>query len=761
MLRIIWKFTLLWSMDLSQLSVKRQLKRAKLFEVQKIVRQIRIHQNKKGTDAQLQKSKRKVKRLEDVLDALKDLDLGSLAQELCLSLQESCELPSCRGLWRANFVDIDLVVLFQRLKSNRPGQRTRQKKWEVVFGEKAKHLAASKKRRKIRTDTVALLRCPGYRTILETRRMISSTPEKSASDFSLLAEDEANRTELQFSPSTDISSQEHASDSQTTNSRRPKHARTPRQPGNIDSFQKEIEKWEEFYDDMKTYLTDGSLTPRNRAGILRQADAFFLGLDGGMFFTKTLRDGTLTLKLPVVRSYEERMEVCKRIHVSTGEEGIHHRRDTMLELLGQQYYWRGQRRDVCQCNSLLPLSGGVAFSPPSNSLSVTNSPVFLQTTEIAQTRSASTPLIAATQKDVVVRGSATATLHKSGKKPRALPVTLNSAVALVDPLANLYTIAEACLLNSPEITASSSTVLPQPSRANPEMSVASEVTVSDSSGLQIFTTINEPYFESHKETASSGPQSVSAVAVDQQTAIESMQMALKNTADPCQLSQIAGQSLSSVFALPSSTSLAVVCPSRGAAYLTSLSSILAHQGLLNPRLPTGTTPIVLHDTICENGSPSVFSSFLGASNWNLGTHTVPMDREILQATVSSNRVAAVLYRPLAYPPNTSFLCLRDIHSVCNPHGVSIILDCSIAAGDTLPHLRGTIKKMLTTGADLIMLPNTEHFQGPAHTCVVIGRTSLLTGCWERLSLLQPSLPLPLFCSAYDTVGSVVAFKSLQ
>ena len=173
-------------------------------------------------------------------------------------------------------------------------------------------------------------------------------------------------------------------------------------------------------------------------------------------------------------------------------------------------------------NSLLPLSGGVAFSPPSNSLSVANSPVFLQTTEIAQTRSASTPLIAATQKDVVVRGSATATLHKSGKKPRALPVTLNSAVALVDPLANLYTIAEACLLNSPEITASSSTsstLLPQPSRANPEMSVASEVTVSDSSGLQIFTTINEPYFESHKETASGGPQSVSAVAVDQQTAV--------------------------------------------------------------------------------------------------------------------------------------------------------------------------------------------------------------------------------------------------
>ena len=169
-------------------------------------------------------------------------------------------------------------------------------------------------------------------------------------------------------------------------------------------------------------------------------------------------------------------------------------------------------------NSLLPLRGDVAFSPASNSLSVTNSPVFLQTTEISQTRSAST---ASTQKDMVVQGSAAATLHKSNHCERlsALPVTLNSSLAPVDPLANLYTIAEACLLNSPEITASSSSssaLLSQPSRANPEMSVASEVTVSDSSGLQIFTTINEPFCEG---TASSGPQLVSALAADQQTAV--------------------------------------------------------------------------------------------------------------------------------------------------------------------------------------------------------------------------------------------------
>ena len=245
-----------------------------------------------------------------------------------------------------------------------------------------------------------------------------------------------------------------------------------------------------------------------------------------------------------------------------------------------------------------------------------------------------------------------------------------------------------------------------------------------------------------------------------------MQMALKHTADPCQLAQVAGQSLTSVFDLYPSTYLAVVCPSRCAAYLTSLSSILTHQGLLNPSLTRQTTsapPIVLHDAVCETGSPSVFSSLLGACNWNLGTHTVPMDRELLQSTVSTNRVTAVLYRPFVYPASTSNLSLREIHSICHPQSVPIIVDCtcSAVASNTLCHLKATVNEMLTTGADLIMLPNTEHFQGPPHTCVLVGRTDLLAGYWEQLSQLQTSLPLPLFCTAYDTVGSVVAFKSLQ
>lgn len=103
---------------------------------------------------------------------------------------------------------------------------------------------------------------------------------------------------------------------------------------------------------MRAYLSDGTLPLRSHSNILKQAETFFLGPNGRLYYKKTLRDSAVTLKLPVVRSYEERMQVCKTIHLSTGEENIHHRRDTMLELLGQQYYWKGQRRDVCQCVSV-------------------------------------------------------------------------------------------------------------------------------------------------------------------------------------------------------------------------------------------------------------------------------------------------------------------------------------------------------------------------------------------------------------------------
>ena len=77
-----------------------------------------------------------------------------------------------------------------------------------------------------------------------------------------------------------------------------------------DSFQKEVDKWEELYDDMQSYLTDGSLEPRSQANILRQAESYSLDHSGRLYFTKTLREGAVVLTLPVVRSYQERMQVC-------------------------------------------------------------------------------------------------------------------------------------------------------------------------------------------------------------------------------------------------------------------------------------------------------------------------------------------------------------------------------------------------------------------------------------------------------------------
>ena len=55
------------------------------------------------------------------------------------------------------------------------------------------------------------------------------------------------------------------------------------------------------------------------------------------------------LQVLVIRNYEDRLRIVKDIHLNTGDETRHHRRDKMLELVGQQYYWKGQRRDICEC----------------------------------------------------------------------------------------------------------------------------------------------------------------------------------------------------------------------------------------------------------------------------------------------------------------------------------------------------------------------------------------------------------------------------
>ena len=120
----------------------------------------------------------------------------------------------------------------------------------------------------------------------------------------------------------------------------------------IDTIQMEIDRWEEYYDHIKHYLVHGSLQ-KNSKSVQKSVHNYLIGSDGQLYRNKTSKDGVTCTKVLVIRSYEDRLRICKDIHVNTGEEGRHHRRDKMLEIIGRQYYWKGQRRDICECVSLL------------------------------------------------------------------------------------------------------------------------------------------------------------------------------------------------------------------------------------------------------------------------------------------------------------------------------------------------------------------------------------------------------------------------
>lgn len=117
----------------------------------------------------------------------------------------------------------------------------------------------------------------------------------------------------------------------------------------VDTIQIEIDRWEECYDHVKDYLMHGTSPKKNMYKFVHN---FLIGSDGQLYWNKVSKDGATCTKLLVIRSYEDRLRICKDIHVNTGEEGRHHRRDKMLEIVGKQYYWKGQRRDICECVSL-------------------------------------------------------------------------------------------------------------------------------------------------------------------------------------------------------------------------------------------------------------------------------------------------------------------------------------------------------------------------------------------------------------------------
>lgn len=121
------------------------------------------------------------------------------------------------------------------------------------------------------------------------------------------------------------------------------------QQTNREKFQAEISKWEEFYDQIHHHLSDQSSAPGERTVPKSVSNyKFSISQDGIIYYCKVMKDGS-TMYLKVVRDYSDRVRICKEIHHDTGDVTLHHRRDKMLELLGQRYFWKGQRRDVCQC----------------------------------------------------------------------------------------------------------------------------------------------------------------------------------------------------------------------------------------------------------------------------------------------------------------------------------------------------------------------------------------------------------------------------
>lgn len=63
-------------------SLLREVKRARLFEIQRLVRRIRQLAHKKGTDAQLKKNQRKIERFEKELEFLKDAEMASIIRKI-------------------------------------------------------------------------------------------------------------------------------------------------------------------------------------------------------------------------------------------------------------------------------------------------------------------------------------------------------------------------------------------------------------------------------------------------------------------------------------------------------------------------------------------------------------------------------------------------------------------------------------------------------------------------------------------------------
>lgn len=250
--------------------------------------------------------------------------------------------------------------------------------------------------------------------------------------------------------------------------------------------------------------------------------------------------------------------------------------------------------------------------------------------------------------------------------------------------------------------------------------------------------------------------------------VEAMHAAMQHSVNPVRLADACGTYLHQNLGLASGCSV-LVAPSRAAGYLLAIAASMLQVDSLSVNQQVSSqksTPLaIIHDSCCEATSLKMCTSLVGGINWNLGTLTTPMSKQMLSMAISSNRVAAVFHQPYGYPKHCQYVSLPELSSVCHSRNVniSIVIDASRMPVQTLSLVQiiTTVKEFLTQGADAILLPEMEHFRGPPQTCLLIGNTRLLQDVAQNIPLLQSQICLPLTCTTYDLMGTVVAYKTFQ
>ena len=245
-------------------------------------------------------------------------------------------------------------------------------------------------------------------------------------------------------------------------------------------------------------------------------------------------------------------------------------------------------------------------------------------------------------------------------------------------------------------------------------------------------------------------------------------MAMQRATDATQLSKACEVHLCQHLGLGSGYSVAVA-PSRAAAYVIAVaaSMLRADPLSINQQLATNTSSspmAVIHDACCQNNPLKACTPLVGGVNWNLGGVGTPMDKSTLAMALAHNRVVAVLYQPYAYPQWCQQMPLQDVSEVCHSHGtVTVTVDAAGMHAQELSLIRfiTSVKNFFDEGADVVLLPRTERIRGPPQTCVLVGRSAILGDALRNVALLQSRVCLPLTSTAYDLVGTVVAYKTLQ